>query len=221
MKAGLSLDGKITFRPRQGGSITGPESQRFVHTLRNEVDAILIGAETAVIDNPRLTTRLGDCASVTRDPLRIVLDTTLRMPADQRILTQNSPAETWIFCSENAPEDRAKELESQGVRICRIPTVSNGRLDVSAVLAYLGRKNIISVLVEGGSRIHGSFYSQQLVDELILLYAPYIIGDTGVPLVGGYSVGCREEAQVLTDIRVDRLGDDILVRALINNHPAL
>lgn len=221
MKAGLSLDGKITFRPGQGSPITGPESQQFVHELRNQVDAILIGVETAIIDNPRLTTRLQGSETPSRDPLRVVLDSTLRLPADQQMITQNSAAETWIFCSENAPEDKARGFEARGVRICRTPAVSDGRLDLTAVLTSLGKNNIVSVLVEGGSRIHGAFYRQQLVDELILLYAPYIVGDIGVPLVDGYSIGSREEARILTEISVDRLGNDIAVRALVRDPATL
>mgnify|MGYP002399097476 CR=1 FL=1 len=217
MKAGLSLDGKITLHPRQGTPITGPESQRFVHRLRNQVDAILVGVDTAVIDNPSLTTRIEGLEGQTRDPLRIVLDSSLRLPTDQRMLTQDSDAETWVFCGEDASSEKERELIARGARVCRIPTGANGRVDLPAVLAYLGTRNITSILVEGGARVHGAFYGQQLVDELILLYAPFIIGDKGTPLVDGYSLGNREQVPMLSGVALDRLGDDILLRALLND----
>lgn len=217
MKAGLSLDGKITIHPRQGAPLTGQESQQFVHNLRNQVDAILIGVETAIIDNPSLKTRIDRPEGQTRDPLRIVLDSTLRMPTHMRMLTQKSSAETWVFCGEGASKEKEKELVDCGALVCRIPTVADGRVDLSAVLTYVGSRNITSVLVEGGARVHGAFYRQQLVDELLLLYAPFIIGDNGTPLVQGYSLESREQAPALMQVTLHRLGPDILLKAYLND----
>ena len=214
MKAGLSLDGKITFRPRQGGAITGPEGQRYVHRLRNQVDAILVGVETAIIDDPRLTTRLEGTAE-TRDPLRIVLDTALRLPPEARMLHQVSAAETWVICGEDASRERETRLTGQGARICRVPVDAGGRVSLSAALSLLGGHNITSLLVEGGARVHGAFYGQRLVDEVSLLYSPFIIGDSGTPLVQGYRLDDgRDHAPVLGEVSVQLLGKDILVRAL-------
>ena len=215
MKAGLSLDGKITFRRRQGEAITGSEAQRYVHRLRNQVDAILVGVETAIIDDPSLTTRLKG-ATETRDPLRIVLDTALRLPPEAHMLHQASAAETWVVCGEDAPRERATRLIDQGARICRVPVDAEGRVSLSAALSLLGGHSVTSLLVEGGARVHGAFYGQRLVDEVILLYGPFIIGDSGTPLVHGYRLedGGREHAPVLRDVSVQLLGNDILVRAL-------
>lgn len=217
MKAGLSLDGKISLHPGQGTALTGSESQQFVHGLRNQVDAILIGVDTALIDNPRLTTRIACSAGQSRDPLRIILDSTLRMPASLRMLTQKSGAETWVFCGENASKEQEKELVAHGAQVCRTPTLANGRVDLSALLAYLGARNITSVLVEGGARVHGSFYQQQLVDELLLLYAPFIVGDKGIPLVQGYSLESCKQAPALFQVTLQHLGRDVLLRAYLND----
>lgn len=212
MKAGLSLDGKITFRHRQGEAITGPEAGRYVHRLRNEVDAILVGVETAIIDDPSLTTRLARGEG--RDPLRIVLDSSLRLPPEARMLHQASAAETWIFCGEGAEREREARLADRGARICRVPVDSVGRVELAAVLSFLGAGNVTSLLVEGGARVHGAFYGRHLVDEVVLVYAPFIIGDNGTPLVQGHCLESRAQAPVLRDISLHRLGDDILLRAL-------
>lgn len=217
MKAGLSLDGKITIHPRQGVPITGPESQQFVHGLRNQVDAILIGVETAIIDNPSLTTRIAQPEGQARDPLRMILDSTLRTPTDLRMLSQKSGAETWVFCGEGASKEKEKELVHSGARVWRTPTGADGRVDLASVLAFAGARNITSVLVEGGARVHGAFYRQQLVDELLLLYAPFIVGDNGIPLVQGYNLESREQAPALLQVALHRLGPDILLKAYLHD----
>jgi riboflavin biosynthesis protein RibD len=216
MKAGASLDGKITFRPRQGETVTGPAAGRYVHRLRNQVDAILVGVETAIIDDPRLTTRLEDLEE-SRDPLRVVLDTSLRLSPEARMLNHPSAAGTWVFCGEGATREREVRLADMGAKICRVPVDGTGRVDLSAVLTFLGGRNITSLLVEGGARVHGAFYSQRLIDEVILLYAPFIIGDSGTPLVHDCRLESgRPQFPVLRDVSLQLLGDDILVRGLMS-----
>jgi diaminohydroxyphosphoribosylaminopyrimidine deaminase/5-amino-6-(5-phosphoribosylamino)uracil reductase len=214
MKAGLSIDGRISFSPKQGAALTGSESGRYVHQIRNQVDAILIGVETALVDNPNLTTRLEGVAE-TRDPLRVVLDSRLRLPADARMLHQDSPAETWVFCSEYASSEKELKLVKSGAKVFRMPPDADERVDLYELLRFLGQRNITSILVEGGSQVHGSFCRQNLVDELLLFYAPYIIGDKGTPLVQGYSLSRRVDAPLFTSISVQLLENDVLFKALI------
>jgi len=219
MKAGLSLDGKITFRPRQGEAITGPEAGQYVHQLRNQTDAILIGVETAIIDDPSLTTRLAE-GGETRDPLRLVLDSSLRLPANAHMLTQDSGAGTWVVCREDASRKKEAELVAQGAKVCRLSANAEGRVELSALLSWLGAKHVTSVLVEGGARVHGAFYRQYLVDEMVLLYAPFIVGDNGTPLVRGYSLDSRAKAPLLRQVALQSLGNDVLLRALVERPPA-
>lgn len=214
MKAGLSLDGKITFRSRQGAALTGEESWRFVHRLRNQTDAILIGVETAIIDDPSLTTRLEGVAD-TRDPVRVVLDSCLRLPPQARMLHQRSTAETWVVCGSEASSDREEQLVRAGARVLRLALGADGRVDLPAMLRLLGARNLTSVLVEGGAGIHGAMYGQRLVDELLLFYAPFIVGDQGTPLVSGYSLARRDQAPKLADVALQPLGNDFLFRALV------
>ncbi len=214
MKAGLSLDGKITFQSRKGEALTGPESKRYVHQIRNQVDALLIGVETAIIDNPSLTTRL-EGAGEARDPLRIVLDSSLRLPPDARMLTQDSTAETWVVCLESASREKEAQLVASGAKVFRFSANAAGNVALLPLLTFLGEKNISSVLVEGGAQVHGAFYRHNLVDELILLYAPIIIGDQGTPLVRGFCLARRSDSPFLSNVSLQLLGRDMLLRAIV------
>lgn len=214
MKAGLSLDGKITLQRGEGTAITGTQSRCAVHRLRDRVDAILIGVGTALIDDPSLTTRLSDKPDA-RDPLRIVLDSQLRLPANAKMLRQSSAASTWIVCGADAPSGRERELVQAGAVVHRLPAASKGRPDLSKLLAFLGEQQIASVLVEGGAAVHGAFWGQQLVDELQLYYAPILAGDQGLSLVSGYSLQDRLSSPALTNISLELLGDDFLFRAMV------
>jgi len=218
MKAALSLDGRITYKQGRGGAITGEKSKEFVHGLRNQLDAILIGADTAVIDNPSLTTRLQkqDC----RDPLRIIIDSDLRTDPDSRIFHQHSDAETWIFCTSSSKkssvqEKRERALLRAGAKIVKVAPTKNGRVDLKEVLQVLGDNNILSLLVEGGATIFGSFLRDDLVDEVYLLLAPFFIGDQGQPLLIGYFAEKREQAKQLQDVKVSRVGEDTLIHGLL------
>ena len=215
MKAGISLDGKMTLQPGQGTAITGPEAKRYMHQLRDQVDAIGVGVDTAIIDNPSLTTRL-ESAAATQDPLRIVLDTHLRLPPEARMLTQQSAAATWVLCGKDASGEKEALLQRAGAVVHRLPVDADGRVSLAATLRFLGQKNVVSVLVEGGASIHGAMVAQGLVDELILMYAPFIAGERGTPLVRGYSLDNRAAAPALADVAVQKLGNDVLFRALIS-----
>jgi len=212
MKAGMSLDGKISRKKGRGGAITCKVSKARVHELRNRLDAILIGIGTALIDDPSLTTRLPVGG---RDPLRVVLDSRLRLPADAKMLTRESTAPTWIFCGPRASGERQKVLEQAGAVIHRTATDGQGRLPVEEVLRVLGSADITSVLVEGGAAVHGAFLRAKLVDQVFLFMAPYCIGDGGTPLVTGYSLGIDETALELTGITTEILGRDILIQGIM------
>ena len=191
MKAGMSLDGKISRRQGKGGAVTGPEAKKKVHQLRDQLDAILIGSGTALIDDPSLTTRLAQGTG--RDPLRVILDSRLRLPADARMLNQHSSAATWIFCSNKAPAEGQEKLEQAGAVIHRVESKQDGVLDLVQVLRRLGKEDITSVLVEGGAAVHGAFIREKLVDQVYLFTAPYFIGEQGTSLLNGYSISEEEE----------------------------
>ena len=213
MKAGMSLDGRISRRRGYGGAITGPDSKIRVHELRDRMDAILIGIGTALIDNPSLTTRLPQGG---RDPLRVILDSSLKLTPEAGMLQQESSAATWIFCGEQAPKQRQEKLEGAGAVIHRVDADPQGRLELSQVLQLLGKSDVTSVLVEGGAGIHGSFLRADLVDQVFLFTAPYFIGDGGTPLVEGYRVGKQGLPVTLTDMRTEPVGQDLLLQGLVD-----
>jgi len=210
LKAGMSIDGRIASLPGKATRITGKESLRRVHALRNQVDAILVGVETALIDDPSLTARLHGSGPGS-DPLRVVLDSGLRLPVSARMLQQKSPALTWIFCGKDADKKRRSRLEEAGAVVKTVPTVSDGILDIKAILATLGQAQVTSVLVEGGSRVHGSFLEAGQVDQVLLFVAPIFIGDKGVPLA---TFPGRKKGKHLAQfkiIKTRRYGEDVLL----------
>ena len=148
LKAGLTLDGKITFRKNSGDAITGPESLKWVHRLRDRCDAILVGSNTVTIDNPSLTTRIKGRRG--RDPIRVVLDTNLKISSGAKVIKYNDDCRTWIFCGPSAPSAKIRELQERGVEIFQVAIGETGRLDLEEVLTTLGSKQITSLLVEGG-----------------------------------------------------------------------
>jgi len=215
MKAGMSLDGKISYAKGKGGTITGDQSRRSTHQLRNTLDAILIGVETALIDNPSLTTRLPDGEGA-RDPLRIILDTHLRLDPTSILLTQQSNAQTWIYCGPGAAEQKRTVLEQSGATVYPIELDSQGRLDLHAVLQHMGAAGLTSVLVEGGATVHGSMLGQKLVDEMYLFTAPIFIGEKGTPVVSGLLPMAAKDSVRIKEIDSRRVGDDILIHGFLH-----
>ncbi|HEB68673.1 MAG TPA: bifunctional diaminohydroxyphosphoribosylaminopyrimidine deaminase/5-amino-6-(5-phosphoribosylamino)uracil reductase RibD [Desulfobulbus sp.] len=217
MKAGMSLDGRITYRKGQGGAVTGRAANQAVHNLRDQMDAILIGVETAEIDNPSLTTRLANREG--RDPLRVILDSRLRIAPDSTLFVQDSPAETWIFCTHEASIEKESVLRQAGAVVKRVAATSRNHVDLAEVLSVLGRNNILSILVEGGAGVHGSFLRHGLFDEAYLFIAPFFIGDAGTPLVQGYSAASADSALHLVDVSLEQLGTDNLIHGFFQDQP--
>lgn len=213
MKAGLSLDGRIAARSGHSGWITNEASRRFVHQIRDRVDAILIGIGTALTDNPSLTTRLSGRNH--RDPLRVILDRDLRLPPDARLLAQESSAATMIFCGPNPNHDRADLLKAAGAVVQPVALGADGLLDLRKVLQLLGHRQVTTLLVEGGSQVHGAFWSQGLVNQVNLFFGPLILGGDGIPLMPQLGIDRVDQARRVTSIQHRRFGDDMMVEGLV------
>ena len=214
LKAGMSIDGRIAARPGRTTAITGKQSLHQVHVLRNRADAILVGIGTALTDDPSLTTRLPGAA---RDPLRVVLDSELRLPPAAKMLQQDSTAQTWIFCSSRADGKRRGRLEAAGAIVREVPAGPGNMLDLKAVLAALGQARITNLLVEGGSRVHGSLLEAGLADQILLFVAPRFLGEQGVPLAI-FSDGTDEaDAPLFKIMKVRRYGEDVLLEGRFPN----
>ncbi|MCX5865743.1 MAG: bifunctional diaminohydroxyphosphoribosylaminopyrimidine deaminase/5-amino-6-(5-phosphoribosylamino)uracil reductase RibD [Deltaproteobacteria bacterium] len=213
MKAGMSLDGRLALGSGQSAWITNEQSWRQVHRLRDRVDAILIGSGTALADDPALTTRLSGRKG--KDPLRVILDTALRLPLTARMLHQASSSPTWIFCGPDVDAKRAESLVGAGAVIKQVRLDGAGQLDLEAVLCELGRAQCTSVLVEGGSRVHGAFLRAGLVDEVNIFVAPIFIGADGVPLLDTLGLQQVVDAPRFSTTKVRRFGNDVLIEGLI------
>ncbi len=204
LKLACSLDGRISTRTGDSRWITGEESRARVHELRHEYDAILVGAGTAVADDPLLTDRSGKARR--RSLLRIVLDETLRLSPDSKLALTTAEAPVLVFTSGQASEASTGALESRGVEIMRGP---GGGRDLGAVLDVLYRRSIQSVLVEGGASIAGAFLDAGLVDKVSFFIAPVIIGGRdATAAVGGLGAQQIADAIRLQNVKIQRHGQD-------------
>lgn len=203
LKAAVTLDGRIAARTGDSRWVTGEEARAWVHRLRDRVDAVLVGAGTARADDPALTARLPGRRG--RDPVRVVLDTDLRLPADLRLFTERSPAPTLV--AHASPRRRRLPPRVELLRCARGP----GGVDLRDLLGQLAARGITHLLVEGGAAVHARFLEEELVDEVAVLVAPKILGADGLPLTRGAGPARMSEALRLQGVQVERLGDDVLV----------
>lgn len=212
LKAGMSLDGRIAAGPGQRTPITGPGSLAHLHRLRDRVDAILVGAETVQVDRPSLTCRLPGNRHG-HDPLRVVLDTHLRLSSGMLPASHGSTAKTVVFCGSAHKPSRRLELEEAGFAVIPVENDETGRLALKPVLETLSRLQVNSLLVEGGSRVHGSFLAAGLADQLMLYVAPRFLGSHGLPLVDSSGQSLADTGSSFNFKKVRRFGDDLLIIA--------
>jgi len=203
VKFATSLDGKIATRTGESRWISGEESLRHGHRLRHQHDAILVGINTVVADDPELTARLDE--QNPRQPLRIVLDSNLRIRQSARVVG----AHTLIATTKPGRVGLAESL--------KLPATPDGRVSLPDLLDELGRRNVLSVLVEGGGEVHAAFFGESLVDKVYAYIAPKLIGGREAPgPLGGEGIAHLSEATGLTDVDVTRLGDDVLISGYVH-----
>jgi diaminohydroxyphosphoribosylaminopyrimidine deaminase/5-amino-6-(5-phosphoribosylamino)uracil reductase len=214
MKAGLSVDGRIATGSGHSNWVTCDDSRQQVHRLRDQVDAILVGSGTALADDPSLTSRLPGRKG--HDPLRVVLDSGLRLSPKARMLQLDSEAPTWIFCGPGADPDRRRNLTAAGAIVKVVAIDSVGGLDLLEILGELGRNGITSLLVEGGGRIHAAFLKQNLYDQANLFIAPVFVGADGVPVVGELGLDRIDEGKRFRLEKVRRFACDIMIEGFFD-----
>jgi diaminohydroxyphosphoribosylaminopyrimidine deaminase/5-amino-6-(5-phosphoribosylamino)uracil reductase len=202
LKAAITLDGRLAAASGDSRWVSGEASRRMAHRLRAQHDAILVGARTVELDDPALTIRLGRGGK--RDPKRIILDGKLSISP-----TAKAVPDALVITSQKASPKR-RALEARGAEVVTIRD-REGRVDLGALLDELGRRQITSLLIEGGGQVHGQFLSAGLVDQVILFIAPKFIGAGGVPLLSLEGPRRMAEAWRLCDVVVRRLGEDLMV----------
>lgn len=207
LKAAATLDGKTATYAGSSKWITGENARKDVHLNRMKHDAILVGAGTAAADDPSLNVRLEQAF---RQPVRIVLDTSLRMLPTAKMLQDNG-APVWIVCTSQAEEKKKQELKAAGAEIIEL---ADDTISISVLLKKLGEKNIQSLYVEGGSTVHGSFLEAAAFQELHYYIAPKLVGGKDAfPVFGGQGMELMENAAQLVIKSTETLGEDIKMTA--------
>jgi diaminohydroxyphosphoribosylaminopyrimidine deaminase/5-amino-6-(5-phosphoribosylamino)uracil reductase len=204
VKFAQSLDGRIATVTGDSQWISSSAARRFAHQLRREHDAIMVGIGTVLADDPQLSVRLVRG----RDPLRIVVDTSLRIPIAARVLADHAASHTLIVTSEAAEISREQEIASRGAEVLRLPadTVHSG-VNIERLLEALARRGIASVLVEGGKGMITSLLAAHAVDRLVAVIAPKIIGK-GIEAIGDLGITRLDDAIVFSSVKTRKLGPD-------------
>jgi diaminohydroxyphosphoribosylaminopyrimidine deaminase/5-amino-6-(5-phosphoribosylamino)uracil reductase len=218
IKCGATLDGRIATKTGDSKWVTSEASRNFVHRLRHALDAIMVGINTVERDDPSLTTRLADDLGNVKghDPTRIILDTTLRISENAKVLRLNSDSDTIIISGNSVPTDKRTRLEKRGVRVIE-SQVTNGRIDLDILMDLLGNMGMTSLLIEGGSRVIASALSAGIAEKIIFFFAPKILGgDDGVPICKGKGASTMKNCIPVKDIRVRRFGDDVMIEGYID-----
>lgn len=207
LKLAATLDGKIATFTGDSKWI-GTETQRkYAHKLREKVDAVVVGVETVIRDNPQLNVRLS--SKSVHHPTPVVLDSRLRIPLESQLLkTHKSPIIATLPMSD---PKKIEELEKKGARVLITDMDENGHVDLSKLLTKLGEMEITTVLVEGGSEVAASFLKKNLLDKIIFFYAPKIVGADGTSMIGKLGILKISEAFSIRKIKLKAIGEEFVV----------
>jgi diaminohydroxyphosphoribosylaminopyrimidine deaminase/5-amino-6-(5-phosphoribosylamino)uracil reductase len=208
-KSAVTLDGWTGTKTGHSKWITNDKSRQFVHRLRDNVDAVMVGVGTVLADDPQLTVRLS--RSRGRDPLRVVVDSRLRTPPHAKIVNHTSSSDTMLAIGEDVAAASLERFNKKGVMAVVCPT-TDGRIDLAALMDILVKKSVSSVLLEGGATLAGAMLREKLIDKCYIFTAPKILGgDDGIPMFAGAGPKEMDQSLPLKDIKVRRFGDDSMV----------
>ncbi|MFM2418929.1 MAG: hypothetical protein RL385_3652 [Pseudomonadota bacterium] len=206
LKAAVTLDGRMATRSGDSRWITTEQSRKHAHRMRDASDAIAVGVGTVIADDPELNVR----HVRGRDPLRVVFDSQLRMPAEARMLRMDSPAKTLVLHCPEAPLHRRAELAEAGALLAEVPS-RGGRLSLRSALSILALRGVVRLLVEGGPSVHGALLADGLADWAAIFVAPRIAGDPqAMPLAHGAALAQMSDAFWLESPTIRRFGHDVL-----------
>jgi len=208
LKVAATLDGKIATRNGDSKWISGEASRHLVHQLRDQVDGVLVGIGTVLKDDPRLTARIRKG----RDPYRIILDSQLKTPEEAKVIG-TSPSKTIFASTEIAPKDKIEKLEKKGAQVLLFDS-KRGKINLKSCLSKLGEIGMMSLMVEGGSQVNGSFLDEGLIDKLLLFLSPKIMGDPqALGIFGGKAVSSVQETIAFKEMKTRKVGKDILLES--------
>ncbi|MEE9591421.1 MAG: bifunctional diaminohydroxyphosphoribosylaminopyrimidine deaminase/5-amino-6-(5-phosphoribosylamino)uracil reductase RibD [Thermodesulfobacteriota bacterium] len=205
LKLAATLDGKIATLGGESRWITSEPARRHVHRMRSRADAIMVGIGTVLRDNPELTTR-----HVTgKDPIRFVVDSDLEIPLDAKVFTAKG-GRLIVATTRKADSKKMRMAEERGAMVLKIPSAGGG-VNLKRLIAIIGEMEITSLLIEGGSRLAASFIKEKIVDKFCFFYAPRIIGEEGMPMVGELGIRSLKDSFELRDVSVRGFDRDIMV----------
>ena len=212
LKLAASLDGRIATATGESRWITSEESRRYVHRLRAEHDAVLVGAETVLHDDPELTCRLRGG----HNPLRVILDGRLRLPLGAKVLTNTQAAATLVVTGQQASAAKIRQIEARAATVLRLPAKA-GHISMTRLMRALGQRGVTSVLIEGGATVAAAALAARVVDRLLIFYAPKLIGGDGRPMLGPLGVRRLLQTPRLGPLQVKRLAADVLLATEVLN----
>ncbi len=207
MKVAMSIDGKIATSTGDSKYITSKEARTYVHKLRAEIDAVMVGLNTVLRDNPELTPRLVSG----KDPMKIVVDSRLKIPKGCNLM--KDPSKLIIATTGSASKNEIKKLQQMGVNVVVTKSV-NGMVDLHDLIKQLGKHEITSVMIEGGSSLNSSAIKAGIVDKILIFTAPKIIGN-GVGAIGNLGITKIGKAIKLKNPMTRKIGNDLLIEGNI------
>jgi len=206
VKYAATLDGRIATASGQSQWISSPASLKFAHRLRARHDAVLVGAQTVIKDNPELTVR----HIRGRNPLRVVVDSSLRVPLQAKIFQNLSAADTIIATTKPADDPQFQHFADSGVQLISTKADNEGKVDLKKLFKILAARGISSILIEGGAQIITAVLKENLASRLVAIIAPKIIG-TGIEAVGKLDIIDLAHAKKLNFQKIKRIGPDIMI----------
>lgn len=207
LKLATTLDGRIATSSGESRWITSPEARALVHRLRARSDAIMVGSETALADDPELVARRGD--RVVRRPIRLLIDGRLRVGPEARLFEPAGDSRTWVLCRRGARG--VSRARARAERLLELPAGEGRHVNLRAALRRLAREGLTTVLVEGGGGLAAALLRADLVDEVHWLLAPKLIGADGKPALGPLGLERLARAVRLDDVSIGRCGPDLHV----------
>jgi diaminohydroxyphosphoribosylaminopyrimidine deaminase / 5-amino-6-(5-phosphoribosylamino)uracil reductase len=208
IKAALTLDGNLATASGDAKWISSEPSRRIVHQLRDEVQAVMVGAQTVRADNPELTARL---AGKGRHPRPVIVTTDLDVPANAKVIQTPAAGGALLFCTRRASAERVNILRKLGAEVVVVKADRAGHADLAEVMRELGERKIASVLIEGGARLINSALRAGIGDELIFFYAPKLLAGDGARIAAGAGPARIADCLPVTNLQCRKVGQDVMI----------
>jgi diaminohydroxyphosphoribosylaminopyrimidine deaminase / 5-amino-6-(5-phosphoribosylamino)uracil reductase len=208
LKLATSLDGRIATSTGESRWITGPPARAQTHKLRADHDAILVGTGTVLADDPQLTCRLPGLNLYS--PVRVVLDRNLRIPTTAQVISTASETPTWVLTLPSADRSRQAAFIASGATVIEVAPDDTGRISLTAALMAIGARGVTRLLVEGGAQLAAGLLRAKLVDRLVWVHAPLLIGGDGTPAVGPLDLAALDKSPGFERISTGIAGSDMV-----------